>query len=776
MRPASRPASPSAEGWGAFFSVLFLAAVPLFLCWPVFASGKMIYGYDVSAMGVAFQTELRRSIAVHQWPLWMPDVLGGMPGIAACNLMFLYPSDLLSVLADWPTRIQIGLDAVIHIALAGIGMFFLLRRLGRGVSASLLGAFFFAVSGSELSQMLGGYYNFVEGIALVPWAFWAAHKACKDRSWFAWGLCGLAFALQILAIASQIFAYTFFAVAAFALAMEWRRSAEDGAEGFPGRMKAGVRVFQGLALALGLAFLLSAPQLWLSLQYLPLSARQAGWSRAQFLSGSVSPAEALSWLVPGFFGWQSPTYHGATGMSETSEYFGLLPWALAAGALFSLWRREAWVRWMAALALSAFFFAQNAWAPFYGPFHALPIVSGFRIWSRILFLVTFAVCVTAAFGWDALRASGSRTAALRGTALFAALALAAAAVSLECARARAVADVPALFAAMGFHTDPRPMADLLTALARNSALTTLTLVPVLMAVLIAAGRWGTKGLGASAALLLALGFHGFDQSQLIRRSITFIDPADAVGHPHFTVPPPPPEGVEPWRIYDVDNSFPDNNILLGYENLGGRESLPLQSRIRIVDAMGAAGRDWSSFLNERYYFSHTRRGSTEPGDSVTIYENRKVFPRAWLAGLARKVGGDEDAYRLLADPGFNPRLEVALPVDSGLKPGPGTPADSPKGGVVWLGRGPQSCSLGVATDRDAALVLSNAWYPSWRCAVDGRDAPVLKADGGLQAVLLPPGRHQVDFRFDPSLFYDALAACLAGLVALCGLYRYDRNR
>ena len=66
-------------------------------------------------------------------------------------------------------------------------------------------------------------------------------------------------------------------------------------------------------------------------------------------------------------------------------------------------------------------------------------------------------------------------------------------------------------------------------------------------------------------------------------------------------------------------------------------------------------------------------------------------------------------------------------------------------------------------------MLSNPWYPSWRCRVDGLDQPVLKADGGLQAVALKAGRHRLEFRFDPGLFNAGLAAAAAGLLILLAL-------
>lgn len=755
------PRTVSSTGpWLSFLSVAFLVVVPLALFAPALLSGKLIYGFDVLTCDIPYRMELQRNLALGQWPLWTPGLLGGMPGIAACNLYFLYPSDLISNLAGWPIQFQFGLDAALHLALAGTGMFLFLRRMDRSRSGALLGAFFFAVSGSEMSQLFGGYYCFVEGIALVPWAFWAAHKGVKEGSWFAWGLCGLALALQILAEAAQTFAYTLPAVAAFVAALQWNQNAPFPA-GTGGRPWAALLpALKGLLLALVLALLLASPQLLLTLQYLPLCARQ-GYSHVDFISGSIGPTEALSWLVPGFYGWRIPTYHGpGMGSPCTSEYFGLLPWILAAGAIAALWRREPVVRWIAALALTAFFFAQRQWTPFYYLFRHLPVFSGFRNWSRILFLLTFAVCTLAAFGWDASRTEQRRAQALRGMAVFSALALLAAALAYGLAADCAAGSGARLGWFTGSLNNPHAKIAMLTALSRDSAGTTLLLVPLLMAML----WFGSKRLGTGLALCLALAFHIQDQKQLYERFVKFMDPPPAADLSQFPLPPSPRGDQEPWRIFDDDAAWPNRSMPQGYENLSGMESVPLRSAQRIMEAMANRKKDWFDLMNVRYVLT-----APPGGGAVAVYENPGALRRAWLVDSIRPVSDDEEAYRLLADPRFDPKTVAALKAESGAYPKV-APINPPvQGSIRWLERGPQTSSLDVSCSRATALVLSNYWYPSWKATVDGRETSVLEADGGLQAVLLSAGNHHVDFRFDQTLFYDGLAAALAGLVALFGL-------
>jgi len=63
-------------------------------------------------------------------------------------------------------------------------------------------------------------------------------------------------------------------------------------------------------------------------------------------------------------------------------------------------------------------------------------------------------------------------------------------------------------------------------------------------------------------------------------------------------------------------------------------------------------------------------------------------------------------------------------------------------------------------------VVSEAYYPGWRVAVDGADAPLWRVNGMMRGVALQTGEHEVVFRFrSRSIFAGAVISGLA-LVAL----------
>jgi hypothetical protein len=61
-------------------------------------------------------------------------------------------------------------------------------------------------------------------------------------------------------------------------------------------------------------------------------------------------------------------------------------------------------------------------------------------------------------------------------------------------------------------------------------------------------------------------------------------------------------------------------------------------------------------------------------------------------------------------------------------------------------------------------VLSDVAYPGWRVTVDEVEQPLILANYLLSAVYLPPGDHQVAFRYEPGSVRFGMVVSLLSLV------------
>jgi len=185
---------------------------------------------------------------------------------------------------------------------------------------------------------------------------------------------------------------------------------------------------------------------------------------------------------------------------------------------------------------------------------------------------------------------------------------------------------------------------------------------------------------------------------------------------------------------------------------------------------------------------------------AVVYENRNALPRAFRVATYERVASVEAALTRLAD-GFDFRTgalvtatdatltaaeQVAAEVPaaageriaSSLRAAPAAAvatatralAAADRGATAWGGTAivkDDAESVVVATDgaERALVVLADLDYPGWRATIDGGRAPILTADGVLRGVLVPPGPHCLEFRYQPrSWLAGGVVTVLAALL------------
>ncbi|MCC7346632.1 MAG: hypothetical protein IT538_04470, partial [Variibacter sp.] len=127
-----------------------------------------------------------------------------------------------------------------------------------------------------------------------------------------------------------------------------------------------------------------------------------------------------------------------------------------------------------------------------------------------------------------------------------------------------------------------------------------------------------------------------------------------------------------------------------------------------------------------------------------VYENPRALPRAMLLTDWRQA----DFGRLLregwprdVDPRRTALLEHPPPVPA---------AQAWSGGGVRIVRY-QNTRVTIDTEAPVGglLLLNDVWHPWWRATLDGAPAPILRANVLFRGVMVPAGRHRVEFTFHP---------------------------
>jgi hypothetical protein len=163
----------------------------------------------------------------------------------------------------------------------------------------------------------------------------------------------------------------------------------------------------------------------------------------------------------------------------------------------------------------------------------------------------------------------------------------------------------------------------------------------------------------------------------------------------------------------------------------------------------------------------------EENGPFALVEFTGALPRAKLFTQWQTSTNEQATLDKLTDPAFDPH-QVVLVADS--IPSPGATNATP-GTVEIVSYAPKRVELKANATAPSVLLLNDKFDPGWKVSVDGKTAPVLRANFLMRGVQLPAGQHIVVFTYQPAskVFYISLGATLLGL-ALCGFVWWGGRR
>lgn len=153
------------------------------------------------------------------------------------------------------------------------------------------------------------------------------------------------------------------------------------------------------------------------------------------------------------------------------------------------------------------------------------------------------------------------------------------------------------------------------------------------------------------------------------------------------------------------------------------------------------------------------------GDLV-IYENKQVFPRAWLVGGLRFASDDETLAGLKSNT-LDLRQEAWAPIADQTAIGDAGRAAEAPGRVAAKSLKSSRQTFDVQADRDCFLIVNDNFHRNWSARIDGQPASIFRADYNFRGVRIPAGTHVVELTYRPPYLYSTVAVALlsgAGLL------------
>lgn len=707
-------------------------------------------------------------------PQWIPYLFGGMP--FAANPTFgdtFYPGFLLRLLLPVDQGMTLGM--MVHIALAGVFAYLFLRQLRLDWTSAFVGGAAYLFTGMVVSLVTAGHDGKIIVSALLPLALLALHRGVTTGRWRPYLGFGAVVGLSLLSPHVQLTYYLLMAAGFFWLFLAFLSGDRPAAH----RWWASGLLF---AAGVGVGFALDAIQLIPFAQYIGFSPRGApgstssGWEYATLFS--MPPEELLNVVWPSFSG-MIEHYWGRNSLKLHSEYLGVAVLMLASFAFRAQpWRRLTW--FFVFLAAYGTLFAFGGHTPFYWlPYTLLPGIKLTRGAGMIFFLVSFSTAVLAAFGTQAILNRDQRLPLGRVVGWL------------------AVLGVGSLLAFAGGWKGLMLSlggADALPRIEANYATFTFDAArAVLVAALVAGLVWarrtarlpeGPWGLALGLVILL-------DLWSVERRQIRFSPPARELFAPDGIVRAVQADSTRLFRILGVAPAagyFQDN--YLGIHHL--RSVLGYQgTEIHRYDELLGGKNEWRNALNPNIWrvlavkylvvsdpVNHPDLEAvgegplpTYEGQRAYLYRYRGYQPYARLVAAALKVP-DDQAAAVIPDPRFDPRriLLVAPDAPVGATSLAALPDTVPVAvRAVELRPGAFRFELAQPAPRESYLFVSENYYPGWRAWVDGRPAPVARAQLSLMAVPVPAGARAIELSFTSPRYRLGRAISIATAIVLAGL-------
>lgn len=760
----------------AMAGILFCMVVSL---WPILFTDQVIRAPDIlneyywSALRLAQQSPAELFNFKLQ-AIW--DIYGNggntLDGGGQVNQFLVWQGLLYKLL---PLPAAVAWFILLYLFVAASGIYAWCRAVGTSRLAALIAGLIFALAPETATLINAGHVLKIATISFAPWAFFCLARGYQEKR-LVWFLAtGCVLALQFFHTHWQIAYYTCLAIGLyglFQLVAEWRQSSQPAGWS---RMRMLL-----MTLLVPLFFLTSV-----AMDLLPLKAwsqdtnrgvqsgsnqGKGGLDREEAMQWSMPPEELATYLIPGMFGLsrqeagdrprQGEVYYwGRMVFTQTSSYLGLLPWLLLPLPLLLLRDRQTW--FCVAIITIGLLIAMGKYTPVYHwLFDYFPGMNRFRVPKMFLFIPLAAICLLSARGIDLLlRQDLLETPIVRRYLT-------------------AVVSLPLLLGAL-LATELIWYSGWLSVLSeqllqptryqQGAELATRRWVNLIdetkIAVMFAAGYAlliyqavnGERFRALMPYLLLVLfliDVGRINSSMLVTTALPQTNRRDhrspsveylAATSKQYRVLPLA-AGSEQYALHKIPvlyTSMPVQKVRW-QEYL---DALSLQSTL--PDIMNVR---WLVAEEQLYEQNREKFGERYPvvfrGGGEVVLENRQVLPKAWLVSRAIVVADPAQRLKMLQSPEFRPSVEAIV------ESFPVIPFRRAENiGVVKVERYEgERIDLSADVATNSLLVLGEKYHKGWKAQIDGKSVEIVPVNHILRGIYLTPGRHTVEFWFDPLPF------------------------
>jgi Bacterial membrane protein YfhO len=211
-----------------------------------------------------------------------------------------------------------------------------------------------------------------------------------------------------------------------------------------------------------------------------------------------------------------------------------------------------------------------------------------------------------------------------------------------------------------------------------------------------------------------------------------------------------------FRVLNINKSQPVRENTLAYwrlENIYGYQGAKLRIYQDMDDVDGLFNPTVWNITSTKYIISDQPYADS---NLVQVFKGSKYVlkvkdfsPKAYFVKSYKTASGI-DILNNVKDNNFNPHETAFFEKDPGLKI---DPPDS-SANVKITSFGIHDISLEAEASGNNLMYLSEVYYPAgWKAFIDGNTTDIYKTNYLFRSIVVPKGKHKIEFKFEPEIFY-----------------------
>lgn len=213
-------------------------------------------------------------------------------------------------------------------------------------------------------------------------------------------------------------------------------------------------------------------------------------------------------------------------------------------------------------------------------------------------------------------------------------------------------------------------------------------------------------------------------------------------------------GKDPnYRVFDMSGGdpFQDSKPSYFHKSIGGYHpaKIGIYDDLATYQLNGKLNRSVLNMLNAKFIIQRSQDGK----ETVAI-PNPEALGNCWFVKGVKFVHGPVEEMNALDN--FSPK-DSAIIDDSFKNIIKDYTASDSAASIKQTSFDNMAIKYESNSNTNNVAVFSEVFYRDWKATIDGKEVPIAKANYVLRALVIPAGKHTIEFKFEPRVFNTSFA-------------------